>query len=203
MNRLKGATAYLAGSVDHSEDPRKWRREIARDLLIPLGVGVYDPLIKPSWMCDYAKTSPGRYRDILNNPEHLLQNDIWEGMAEVRKVDLRLAHSCDFMIVHLPKQFTVGTMEEISVAAAAGKPILVHAPDGCDISTWLPVQLASSPGEYRENHLFTNWFDLYSYIRGVDNGSLKVDNYKWIFITYSEDMDVRNTYESDFEQIRT
>lgn len=203
MNRLKGTTVYLAGSVDHHEDPRKWRKDIARDLLLPLGIRVYDPLIKPSWMCKQAKTSPGRYRDILNDPEHLLQDDLWAGMAEVRKVDLRLAHSCDFMIVSLPKKFTVGTMEEISVAAAAGKPILVHAPDGFDVSTWLPVQLASSPKEYRENHLFVNWSDLYSYVRGVDNGSLKVDNYKWIFITYNEDMDVRKAYESDLEQVGT
>ena len=64
MNRLKGTTAYLAGSVDHHEDPRKWRKEVARNLLQPLGIGVYDPLVKPGWMCSQAKTSPGRYRPL-------------------------------------------------------------------------------------------------------------------------------------------
>ena len=54
MGLLKGSSVYLVGAVDHAEDPRKWRREIANDLLTPLSVRVYDPLVKPSWFDENA-----------------------------------------------------------------------------------------------------------------------------------------------------
>jgi hypothetical protein len=201
--RLKNTTCYLAGAIDHHEDPRAWRKKITSDVLHPLGIKVYDPLVKPSWLSEAAKVHPDNYKTALKG-NHPTPKAIWDGMVEIRKIDLRFAHTCDFMICSLPKKFTVGTIEELTIAANAGKPVLIHAPDGVDVSTWLPNQLATSIEDYNENCIFDNWNKLYNYIRNVDMGMVEVDKFKWLFINYFNDPDVRKAYESpNFEQIRS
>jgi len=195
MNKLKGSSVYLTGSIDHSEDPRKWRRDIANNLLLPLDIKVYDPLIKPGWLGDLGGCHPSTYNDAITSAvkdgyadsvESHIFND---GIKKVRDIDLRFAHDCNFMICHLPKKPTFGTLEELKVATDAGKPILFHMPDGV-VSTWIPAQVASTLDEYVSHCHFGTWDELYDYVIAVDSGKLDVDKFKWIFISYYEDPDV-------------
>ena len=66
MNYLRGSSVYLTGAIDHSDDPRGWRKKITRELLLPMGVRVYDPLVKPSWLSPAARTNPSLYYDAIN-----------------------------------------------------------------------------------------------------------------------------------------
>ena len=198
MNLLRNSTVYLAGAIDHFDDPRSWRTKITNELLLPMGVKVYDPLVKPSWLSEHAKVDLSCYTDLIRKSlrnESMTYDDrqIWRGMKEVRQIDLRMAHSADFFIMSLPKRFTVGTLEELSVAAKAKKPILVHMPDGI-VSTWLPTQIANEIHEYRDSH-FPDWNNLYEFLTSVNDGSRRVDNLRWIFTSYFNDPVVKAAYE--------
>lgn len=190
-NLLRGSSVYLIGAIDHADDPRAWRRRITKELLHPLGIKVYDPMVKPGWLPESARITPKNYNEAIAaalnghvNPqtEELYHN----GIQMVRKIDLRFIHDCSFVICSLPKRFTAGTFEELSVAADAGKPILLYMPDGV-CSTWIPAQVASSLLEYTTEVHFESWEKLYDYIRGVDAGIVDVDKYKWIFMSYWAD----------------
>lgn len=198
MSLLRGSSVYLAGAIDHIDDPKSWRHKITHSLLLPMGVKVYDPLVKPSWLSEYAKADLSCYIDLMGK---LLENkslnyddyQMWRGMKEVRQIDLRMAHSADFFIVSLPKKFTVGTLEELGIAAKSKKPILIHMPDGI-VSTWLPTQIANEIHEYKVSH-FSEWDDIHKYLIGVDEGTIRVDNLRWVFMSYFNDPAVKAAYE--------
>ena len=153
MNKLRGSSVYLVGPVDHADNPNAWRQKVTDELLEPLGIKVYNPLVKPTWLDRYSCLDDfSKYYEVLNkiNSKCLEKEDIkiLNGMKHVRDFCLRMAEDCNFMIVNLPKTFTVGTFEEIKVATDAGKPVLYHFPDGIP-STWLPVQDLN----FNTNHL--------------------------------------------------
>lgn len=194
MGLLTGTSVYLAGAIDFHKDPRSWRRNITNDLLNGLGIKVYDPLVKPSWLGEQSFLEPSKFSDAIKdavNGKFSSENDsIFEhGIKQVRRIDLRFAHDCNFMICSVPKVFTSGTFEELSIAVNAGKPVLFHMPDGV-VSTWLPSQVSDTLYDYVGCH-FGDWPTLYDYIRKVDLGIIGVDNFKWIFLSYHYDNKVK------------
>ena len=207
MGLLQGTSVYLIGSVDHHKDPRKWRKEISSELLSPLGVKVYDPIIKPSWFndefplaCD-PSTDFIQFKQLLtetlSNSNHTLtltEQRMWA----VRELCLRMAHDANFIIASLPKKFTVGTLEELGAAAAAKKPILVYLPDGADTSTWLPAQMGRDIKNFREN-TFSTMEELYNRVRAIDSGDACVNNLDWIFLSYFNDKVIKNEFP-DYQQ---
>jgi hypothetical protein len=192
MNLLRGSTVYLCGSIEHAQSPTSWREQIKRELLLPLGIKPYDPLAKPTFLSELAKGNPAEYRQMLIKPDQ--QERVFSALAEIRNLDRQFAYACDFMICNMPKVFTVGTFEELSIAAACNKPVLVYSPDGL-ISTWLPPMLAPNAEDYWSRVHFNEWDALYAHLRGIDDGSSGVDNLKWIFITYFNDPDIRKRME--------
>lgn len=185
MGLLNNSSVYLVGAVDCHEDPMRWRKEISSNLLEPLGIKVYNPLIKPKWFndnfnIDNIDDEIKEFKRIINND---IQLDVEKRMFAVRKLCLRMASDANFIIASIPKKFTVGTFEELSIAANVGKPILIYMPDGIDISTWIPVQLFDNLKSFKE-HTFTSMDDLYNYVKMVDSGDIKVDNIQWLFISY-------------------
>lgn len=209
MGLLRGSSVYLVGPVDHSADPHKWRRDITNELLLPLGVKVYDPLVKPSWFTEKYDTDISHLKDYkkwlsLIKTRYIMTTDtaadraveahsqsVWNNLDAVHRLCLRMANDCNFMIVHLPKEFTAGSFQEIEIAARAGKPILFHLPDGMDSSTWLPVQIYDNLKDYAQN-CFTHWHELYDKIKLIDQGDASVDNLRWIFLSYFNDKDVNH-----------
>lgn len=210
MGLLQGTSVYLIGSVDHHKDPRKWRKDIATELLRPLGVKVYDPIVKPGWFNVEYPLACDPSQDFIVFKEALAAGcGGWtketkklteERMWAVRELCLRMAHDCSFIIASLPKKFTVGTLEELGVAAAAKKPILVYLPDGADTSTWLPAQMGKSLESFRKNS-FSTMEELYNRVREIDSGDADVDNLDWIFLSYFNDKVVKNEFP-DYQQTR-
>lgn len=199
-NLLYGSKAYLAGPVDQSQDPVSWRTKIRQDLLAPMGVKVYDPLIKPSWMPPQGKLPVSTYKEVVRDIRQALVTnpdmayDVWDGMQLARKMCSRMVSDADFVICYLPKLFTIGTFEELSLATQQNKPILVVTPQELG-STWLPVMVADNPTTVYD-HIFKTWDELYLYLTAVDYGSLTpMDRYKWLFISYFNDVDVRSAHE--------
>lgn len=205
QNKLKGTSVYLAGPVDHAKDPRGWRNAIVKDLLVPLGIRAYDPLTKPSWLSKRAKLEPKLYMDEMKSlvtGEGYMSDSVWNGMLEIREFCKRQVNASDFVIVHHPKKFTTGTFEEIKIAVDAMKPILFHLPDGL-ASTWLPVEYTRDPADFAKS-AFNSWEELYGFVRRVDSGEEKVNNFRWIFANYYSDPDVKEHYETTInEQART
>jgi hypothetical protein len=217
MGLLNGTSVYLIGSVDHHKDPGKWRKEIAKDLLRPLGVKVYDPTTKPGWFNDEYPLDCDPTLDFhlfkqllstkalptpagpLGGPDHprwLAEKRMWG----VRDLCLRMAHDCNFIIASLPKKFTVGTLEELGVAAQAKKPILIYLPDGADTSTWIPAQIGKDLDNFFKN-TFSTMEELYDRVRNIDSGDANVDNLSWIFLSYFNDEVVKNEFP-DHHQTR-
>lgn len=194
MGLLQGSTVYLAGAIEHENSPTSWRERIKRELLWPLGIKVYDPLVKPSFMSALAKGSPVEYRSMLKaDPGREI---VWPALAEIRDIDRQFAYACDFMICNMPLKFTVGTFEELTIAASCNKPVLVFSPDGI-ISTWLPPMLARSSTEFFDHVHFGQLYQLHEYVQQVDAGIAKVDKLKWIFLTYFNDCDIKAHVEKN------
>jgi len=202
MGLLKGSSAYLIGSVDHHKNPNKWRKDITKDLLNPLGVNVYNPLMKPSWFQEeyplVDNVHPSKdfelFKAVLNNRECKEFTDITpieNRMNAVRELCLRMANDCNFIIGFVPKKFTVGTWEEFGVAALSKKPILLYLPEGYDTSTWIPAQLNKSLNRFFEDS-FTNIDDLYNRVKSIDSGDAKVNNLEWLFLSYFNNKDIKN-----------
>lgn len=209
MGLLKGTSVYLIGSVDHHKDPRKWRKEIATELLQPLGVKVYDPIIKPEWFNEDYPLDCDPSQDFLQFKQLLKSTLSWsehtknlteKRMWGVRELCLRMAHDANFIIASLPRKFTVGTFEELGVAASSKKPILVYLPDGADTSTWLPPQMGRSLESFRKN-TFSTMEELYNRVRSIDSGDADVDNLEWIFLSYFNDKVIKNEFP-DHQQVR-
>jgi hypothetical protein len=111
---------------------------------------------------------------ISETPEDniLLQQDralgrydqIRDRMIWVRRVDLRLVHLADFLIVYLDQDTpTVGTIEEITWANQEKKPILIHYAQG---KTKAPLWLF---GMIPHQMIFSSWVELQQYLAYVDH----------------------------------
>lgn len=197
-NLLKGSSVYLAGAVEHHEAPGNWRHDITKNLFDPMGVRVYNPLIKPDWVSEYGRhENPSEYRKWMELYRRGARAEgaaaVWDVLREIRVLCKQMVSYSDFVVVNFPKKFTVGTIEEMTLAAQSGKPILVHSPDGI-VSTWLPNLLldsvlydnrfAKDGEEFFEQCHFEDWEDLYDYIKNVDSGLINVNKFKWLFMSY-------------------
>lgn len=181
MNLLNNTKVYLAGPIEYASSPISWRQELTL-FLNKIGVRVYDPLVKPIWFHYAAKANPKIYIDaILGKSPELSSEEAFTGLDYVRKLDLRYVNDCEWMIVHLPREFSAGTGEELAVAAQTGKPVLVFSQ--CEIpASWSLVQLAKS-NDWR-NVFFPSLEALKTHITNIDNGNVKLDVAKWIFLSY-------------------
>src|SRR5271169_4843367 len=110
---LAGTSVYLAGAIEHEQSPSSWREKIKRELLYPLSVKVYDPLVKPSYLSELARGDPKSYRSMLldNQPKinsidltvsRSPRDEVWPALAEIRYLDRQFAFDCNFMICNLP-----------------------------------------------------------------------------------------------------
>jgi hypothetical protein len=205
MGLLDGTSVYLVGAIDHASDPHKWRRELTNNLLHPLGIKVYDPLVKPSWLDkvyphieDDVVSDFLVFKRLLGEPRSIPEEQhemVWDRMHGIRELCLRYAHDCSFMIVNLPKQFTIGTLEEIGVAADAGKPVFFVLPDGPATSTWFPPQVYDRLEEFHE-YTFNSMEELSNHLRAIDSGDVAVDRLRWVFLHYFSDRNVIHEFSN-------
>jgi len=183
MNLLHNTRVYLAGPVDHDPDCASWRDAITPEL-VKKGITVFDPLVKPAWLDSSAKVNPGDYFKALYDEESSVSiEESFRGMDEIRKLCLAQVAASDFIICHLPKIFTVGTISELERAAQMNKPVLFHCPDRNPPSTWA-LQHAK-PDSWREI-FFDDWAGLLSRLDMIDNGVANIDPLQWVFVAYTE-----------------
>lgn len=182
MGLLSGTRTYLCGPIEFTADCVSWRTKM-HEFLGKLGVKVYDPLIKPDWYPALVREKPSAYVDIIKGKRTDIDiKEVFDAMQFVVDVDLRLVNSCDWLICYLPKGVcTVGTIEELVVAANAGKPVFVFGPDKFP-STWIVPKLCNY-SSYDET-FFDSIESLQTHIEGIDNGTVSLDGLKWIFLSY-------------------
>lgn len=180
-NFLAGTRVYLAGPVEHDPGAKSWRQQVT-ERLQPFNLTVYDPLVKPTWLDPICKLNPQLYRQALSGlTKELTVPQVHEANIMMRRLCMKFVTSCDWIICYHPKTFTVGTFEEIFKAAELDKPVIFCAPDGI-LSTWaLPIY--STP-ETQDKVWFKSWDDMFSYLTKLHDGTEKMDDFKWMPVTY-------------------
>lgn len=157
MNRLANTRCYLCGPIETCPNGgMSWRQEIQRRLAY-LNIQWLDPCNKPT---AFVSEEPEDNRQLQQQRAEGQFKAVREKMLWIRRVDLRLVHLADFLIVHLDsKTPTFGSMEEITWANQEKKPILVHYAQG---KTRAPLWLF---GMIPHEMIFSSWVELELYLR--------------------------------------
>ncbi|MFA5380119.1 MAG: hypothetical protein WC455_30440 [Dehalococcoidia bacterium] len=161
MNRLKNTRCYLCGPIETCQDGGiLWRGNIMRRLDC-IGIRWLDPCNKPT---SFITETPADNM-LLQEARAIADWDtVAERMLWIRRVDLRMVHLADFLIVHLDARTpTFGSIEEITWANQEKKPILVHCEQG---KTEAPLWLF---GMIPHEMIFSTWLELERYVRYVDH----------------------------------
>jgi len=184
MNLLNNTKCYLIGPIEQSADPVGWRNKITAELN-KLGVKVYDPMKKPYWAPKVTVANKGSFLDALNNNKEYTQQDkdAFEGMRWIRTIDKRFVNDADFVVCFLPKTFSVGSCEELSICANSGKPVLIWSDKDLIPSSWLADMLCKDIEEIRET-FFKSSDAVMDYLNKVNNNEIPLDPFKWVFLTY-------------------
>lgn len=181
MNLLRNTRVYLAGAVEHDLNATSWR-DLATARLRRMGVYVYDPLVKPSWLDPICKGDPQAYRKVLNGTSsQLTKAEVFFANEELRRICLSMVASADWIICYLPIKFTAGTFEEIYLAGNIGKPVLFITPDGIP-STWVPPIFTTS--SKMDETFFPTWDAFWEHLSAFDAGKVDYDKFKWLPISY-------------------
>lgn len=190
MSLLKDATIYLSGPIEASQDPNSWRNRL-RPKLEALGLVVWDPLVKPAWMHQITGPEQAAWKKLFSDPSardctDMIQcNDAKTKNREIRDVCLAITNSANMMIVKVDKKtFTVGTWEEVTIAAQQKKPtfFLVDGEENLIPSMWL-VDMFDAYNNPRDV-FFPSEDALFSYLKAVDDGNRYINNTRWAFKTY-------------------
>lgn len=193
MNLLKNSKCYLVGPIELSNDPVSWRSRVTKELN-EIGVKVYDPMVKPDWAPEVARetnknvNNKNLFIEVMHKigkGEELTKNDKdhYYAMNWIRDIDLRFVHSCDFIVCYLPKIFSVGSCEELTIAIESKKPVLIWSKDTYIPSSWLASMMCNEPEDIKD-YFFHSEEDLVQYLKKVDNNEVPVDPLKWIFLSY-------------------
>lgn len=184
MGLLANTKVYLAGPIEFADDKRGgiiWRNEISPKL-VSKGIKIYDPMVKPAWYPEITKGDPGKYvKDVISASEGQDVGDAFRAIKFIEKADLRYIHDCEWVIVYLPRTFTVGTIVEVEKAADSGKPVFVVSPDKIP-SSWLMGMVATEE-DYKEV-FFTSFDELLNHLDKIDNKLMPLDPLKWMFLSY-------------------
>jgi len=128
---LSNTKVYLCGQVENVDDPTSWRKRLARGIpQIISGLTIWDPLIRPNWVdpdiC--GQIAFDWKQKIFGNQEEGRKH--WEANLLVRRLCKQLANKCDWMIAHISKTFTWGSIDELEIAISRRIPIFFILPDG-------------------------------------------------------------------------
>lgn len=187
-NLLNNTKCYLIGPIEQSADPTGWRNRITIELN-NMGVKVYDPMIKPSWAPKLSsEVNKNKFLEVINTKQITTDNQAYyDSMSWIRDVDLRYVHSSDFIVCYLPKIFSMGSGEELTVAAATGKPVLIWSDKDYVPSSWLATMLCKNLDEIKDV-FFHDEKELITYLHNVDNNNIDIDPMKWVFLSYFNDV---------------
>jgi len=201
MNLLNNTKCYLVGPIELANDPVSWRSRVTNELQ-EMGVKVYDPMMKPHWA---PKAAAETNKNIANKNiflevtnkigagEKLTESDVenYKAMSWIRQIDLRFVHSSDFIVCYLPKLFSVGSCEELTIAINTGKPVLIYSKDIYIPSSWLATMMYDDPSDIGDS-FFHSEEALVNYLKKVNNNEVPLDPMKWVFLSYfNEDLNIK------------
>lgn len=163
MNRLANMRCYLCGPMDRAVDGGAgWRVDVQNELR-HYCLRFLDPCNKPT----RKGVETPETRKLLNSEKLRGNFDfVTKEMKWIRRVDLRMVHLADFLIVHLDMDIhACGSYEEITWANQEKKPILVHVEQGKkQAPNWLF-------GMIPHNMIFSRWDKMFWYLDFISCGS--------------------------------
>ena len=176
MGKLYGSSCYMIGCMDRVSDNGVGWRQLIIPRLIEMDIIVLDPCDKP---IDIGREG---FDDRIRR-QQLIKEENWEELTRemklLRAIDLRLTDSASFIIFNL--DITVhacGSDEEMFWANRKKSPILINCVQGkSHIPSWLFGVL---PHEF----FFSNWDELFEYLKGVDDGTDKRHFKRWTFFNH-------------------
>lgn len=181
-NLLGGSKCYMIGPIELSDDPDSWRQRTTKTLN-EMGVSVYDPMVKPSWAPKITTANKNSFlKDLNEDPQSA--HAAFDGMQWIRNIDIRYVYSSDFIVCYLPKVFSMGSCEELAIAAQIGKPVIMWSnPESPIPSSWGAAMLCKTIDQVKET-FFDDEDAAMNYLRMVDNNEIELDPFKWVWITY-------------------
>lgn len=166
---------YLIGSMQYACG-RDWRENIY-NALRPLGIKVLDPYKKPflNPVEEDEQTQKLLEQKLLDGKIHEVRNH----MKKVRALDLSMVDKSDFIICYLrPDVPTFGTIEELTVAVKARKPVFTVVEGGITKTPlWITAMLP-------EKQLFNNFENLIEHIKNIDSGKTEADPKYWRLLDF-------------------
>ena len=163
MNRLANTKCYLCGPVESLQDGGQSWRDTVKNMLHYMNITWLDPCHKPT---DFIQETPETNKELCSKRRTRLFDEVAEKMKWVRRVDLRLVHLSDFLIIYLNKEIpTCGTFEEITWANQEKKPILImYAQGKNEAPLWL---FGMIPHEM----IFSSWSEMQNYLDDIDGNT--------------------------------
>lgn len=186
MGRLDHAKIYLCGQVEADNDCASWRLQIAKTLRsVNPTLIVWDPLIKPQWMSEDARSNVPIDLPSMFGPKSAMRTRVFAVNSEIRQVCQGLAGAADIIIARIIHKFTWGSIDELEIAARRQIPVFFHLPGG-------PLGLYGMPGtitnpDLMNEYIHYNQASLLDKLHSIDNGQCDLPNrdpLKWLYLTY-------------------
>lgn len=174
MNILKNSRVYLAGNLEHSDNPDSWREKVHKELS-PLSIKILDPTQKV-FENQVLETKTDRERlKALRESGDLAA--VREYMIPVVQKDLRQIDLSDFVIFNIEvEKPTFGTNHELVVSIQQKKPIFVAVGDVRKTPLWFL-------GIVKEKYLYNNIDEIIEKIKSIDSGETVIDSDRWRLLT--------------------
>lgn len=163
MNRLANTKCYLCGPIEYFQDGGIHWRDYVKAAFSYMNIEWLDPCNKPT---TFIQETPETNKELCNLRRIGEYDKVAEKMQWVRRVDLRLVHLSDFLIVYLNKDIpTFGTYEEIVWANQEKKPILILYAQGIkEAPLWLF-------GMIPHKMIFSSWKSMQAYLDHIDGSN--------------------------------
>jgi hypothetical protein len=170
---LNGTKMYLAGNLqcESSIVAKNWRKKFAEDVA-PLGIKCLNPLERV--FKNFPIEGPefhGQMFDCIKREDYF---QVHKRMKDIRRRDLAMVDMSNaFVCVLNSKVPTYGSLEELSVAVRARKPVfLVIQPSMKDIPLWVL-------GMVTVEQIFENLDDVVQELHLINSGYRQLDNKYW------------------------
>lgn len=185
---LNGSSCYLVGPIEHDKNFGKDWREVVSLPLSNMGVKILNPLDRPKWMLHIEEyVPPSKSRNTILNDIKSKCEKTEKSQSFIRDICLRYVNTCDFVFCYLSDSKTYGTIEELSVASDAKKPIIIICPNEIP-SLWIYDMI-------KNDYIFENLNESLNFLHCIDKGFEELDALKWIFLQNYPKLKLEKKYD--------
>lgn len=170
INVLNKTKCYLIGAMQY-QFGGKWRDYVETEMA-KIGVTCFNPYKKP-----FLKAMPedeDARADLLERMKNGSYEYVHDYMRKVRACDLKLVDISDFLIAYIdPNIPTIGSIEEISVANRAKRPIFMAIEGG---KKYCPLWIM---GMLPPHYIYDSVYEAVETIKRIDSGATPIDSERW------------------------